>query len=264
MKKLIYIILSALILSVACHKEDVNKNPLSGKIKRSYYYDSLNILRETTDYIYDSNSKLYTLKSNLKIIQLITSDDSLILISKHSDTITHDTITDYQYAYINNMGYIYKIAYLDNNHIFQYNQEYITDGSGILQSILFEPSVNEYKIFDLAFDGFNYLNLKIFNKIELPFPPYQLLDTQKVNYRYTDIVAIYPFTSVVTNTFENNFTIFGYKYALPNSNLISSYYVNGSSDTTHVEYSINNLNRIEEVILKRNSILTDRTVYDYY
>ncbi len=264
MKKLIHLIISGLVLCSACNKDNTELNPLSGKLKRALYYDSLNVLRETTDYVYDASDNLYMLKSNLKNMQLYKNGDTLTLITKSLDTTTLDSITHTEYAYLNSSGFIGKIEYSDNTNIRRFEREYQTNPAGILQNVLFEPSGNSSKLFDFVYSNGNYIRYKLDYSFTMPFPPFtEMKDTVIFNYTYANLSADLFFAPTATNAFDNAFNYFGYKNALPNNQLMERFYIEGQTDTTHIAYIIKN-NQLTEYINYINNRFAGKSIFEYY
>lgn len=263
MKKLFYIIIPALILSVACNKENNAVNQLSGKIKTAYTYDSLNTLIEKNDYYYDASDNLYQIKSNSQRMILSKLNDTLILEIHKYDTLAIDTVTTIQYAYLNNRGYIHKIEYLDSNHTRQLLSEYLTDANGILLSTL--PITNNgitTKSFDFLYLNNNYLSYKDYYKFYISMvPPYYMEDTMEIAITYTDLVDLsFPFNDP---SFRNSFNFFGYKNAVANQNLVKSIMYN-SQDTVRFDYRLNQDSHVIENTFYNNNRYNGKVVLDYY
>lgn len=258
-------IITLLSFLISCQKENTETNNLSGKLKRSYYYDSLNVLRETTDYLYDASGSLYMFKSNLRRIILFKSGDTLMVSINQLDTITQDTISNTQYAYLNTLGYIDKIEYLDSIQNRQFERQYITNASGILQSVLLDPTGNETKLFDFVYNNGNYISHKLYNHFFLTFPPYsEIKDTLLFNYSYTTLSSSLLPNGVSTSLLDTYFNLFGYKNSVSNTQLLKSYYAVNLLDTISFTYLQNSSNQIIEYKNYKNNRIEGRHVFEYY
>jgi len=245
MKKLIYIILSALILSVACHKEDVNKNPLSGKIKTVYQYDSLNTLINTSNYIYDDSNKLYKINSDVYNLTFWRNDDTVYVRSSVYNI--SDSIITYYYGLLGQSGKITLIETTNGNStIRNFYASYQVSSADILEQIDYNSNVLGYaKVFNLNYDGSNYINYNLITKLTIP--PTEYIDTSNYNITYTNIPNNYGFYYYFTAIDLTPFSAFGYYSGKLNTNMPDSIINSKSGQITNFRYTTNLLNQIIEV-----------------
>lgn len=250
MKKLIYIILPALILSVACHKETNTPNLLNGKIKSIGYYDSLNVLLRTTNYIYDDSGNLYMLRTGNQTIACKKNADTVILEFTQIDTLTNDTTLSYEYGYLNSQNRIYRVDLSSSaSSTRDLYCSYQTTATGVLQEADFNTSNSGYlsKVYDIVFSNQCYTSMK--QIVFYSLPPYNniVYDTMQFNFTFSSIPNNTQIPANLDAISETLFSVFGYRGSIESSKMLSSASIQNSSSISSFIYLQNTLNQIIEI-----------------
>lgn len=245
MKKLIYIILPALILSVACNKENNAVNQLSGKIKTVYQYDSLNTLINTSNYIYDDSNKLYKINSDVYNLSFWINNDTIYVRSSVYDL--SDSVITYYYGLLDHNGKITLVETTNGNStIRNFYASYQVNAAGILEQIDYNSNLLGYaKVFNLNYDGSNYINYNLITKLSIP--PTEYIDTSNYKIIYTNILNNTEFYYYFTAIDFTPFSPFGYHSGKINTNMPDSIINLKSGQITNFRYTTNLLNQIIEV-----------------
>lgn len=266
--KFLYII-TLLFIFVSCKKENNTKtnNPLSGKVKRITVYDSLNTMNNFIDYMYNPNDSLYMLKYSNGRILFTKNRDTIMLKTIAYDSIANDSVSSYQYAYLNNQNRIYKIETVPNTPNPKMNYgEYLTDANGILMEANYadRPDIYRNKIYDVQYTTEGYTAFKEIIHFYLPPPLTIVFDTVKYNITYSNINNNTQLFSGSEALFETYFSLFGYRIGIAGSKMPEIITATNETTTLSFSYTLNTSNQIIEIKSNENGRLQSRSVIEYY